>query len=61
MVTAAADRWEIVNDGEHVEVRRNGVWFSDADDVYDAIGICQGQRATEVDVDDDGHRYRRSL
>lgn len=45
MASATPERWEVYVDGDVVEVYRNGGWFAEADDLDDAIGILQGQRA----------------
>ena len=44
-----------------VEVLRNGAWFSDADDIDDAIGILNGQRATSVAVVQHGYTQEVTL
>ena len=44
-----------------VEVLRNGAWFSDADDIDDAIGVLNGQRATSVTVVQYGYTQEVSL
>lgn len=56
-----AKEWSIEIDGDHVEVHRRGAWYSDADDLDDAIGILQGQRATSVAINDNGYLSWRRL
>lgn len=55
------DLWLIRLDGPEVEVLHNGRWFAGADDLDDALGIVNGQRAREVTIDDQGYQTRRTL
>jgi len=59
--TAARPDWTIeIHDGR-VRVLRRGAWYSDADDLDDAIGMLRSQRATTVAINEDGYQTTRRL
>lgn len=58
-----ADRWAIVQEQEEqFAVYRNASWYTDAEDLDEALGVVRNQRATTVRITEmDGHVETRSL
>lgn len=46
-----SDRWQAVQEDDGTfEVKRNGHWYTSAEDVYEVIGLASNQRAKQVSI-----------